>query len=688
LLFLLLALLVPLAVAALWGDVYAEDAYQGYQKARVIARGNTDAWEATSPLYTLSLALVFRILSPILDDAILGFVPAAAMALSVLGSMLTIAAWFSIGMALQRPAFSAATTVLLASTPIQTQVLGLESGLVFGLFGLATLLAVRGRTTAMLVILVVMVATQPVTFALAVPVLVFGRIWRRSSPTLFHMAILVIIGSACYILAYALVNAWPGIGSSYREPRFLAPLLMSAQILVAVGFSFAVPNFEWLARPLADRRALQRGVVFLGLVALAVWQGAMMLDSWRLRPDDRLVLYRTTAEWLREHTLPTETVGSAQAGLLGYLADRPALALPDTTQPSVLLAAIDRMRPDYCVTQNSLVWHGVRSQPWFQGRYRPAFQLVSSYDSGAPLTTFRYSHSPFDAGETVTATARFTPDTEEWIELTGFRLDSQRLTSAEPIHLTLVWRAATAIHRPLFLVVRLIDAVTGKVWAQTENLTPGGFATQFWNADMEFADRYSLVPPADLPPGDYVLDVAFYQRDDDTLPILAGDAGGVLRREPIIVTQTFRPPTVSTHPLTPDHSMQLTIGNGIELVGYDAPDRSAPGNTLRVALYWRALQSIPTDYKVFVHLLAPDDQLLAQDDAVPAGWTYPTTRWQTGEYIRDEHVLTIDRSAARGDYVLSIGLYDSATGERAVMRDAAGNEIPEGRLVLQQVQVR
>jgi hypothetical protein len=100
------------------------------------------------------------------------------------------------------------------------------------------------------------------------------------------------------------------------------------------------------------------------------------------------------------------------------------------------------------------------------------------------------------------------------------------------------------------------------------------------------------------------------------------------------------------------------------------------------------LRSVPVDYKVFIHLLTPDDQLLAQDDAAPVNWSYPTTQWQVGEYIRDEHFLTIDPSALRGDYVLSIGLYDPATGERAIVRDAAGTEITEGRIVLQQIQVR
>ena len=685
---LLLSLLVPLIVAVLWGDVFADAAYQRYQKARAIARGVDPFWDHSSPLYTLSLSLIFRASLFLADDAASGLLPPVAATLGVLGWMVAIAAWFLIGLTLERPTFAVALAILLALNPLQARVLGLESGLVLGLFGLATLWAMRGKTAAMVVALFVLVAIQPMMFLLAVPLFVFSRIWRRSPPTLIHIAVLAVIGAVCYGLSYAVADPGSGVDGGYAELRLLVPLLLSAQILIATGFALLVPDFDWLVQPLRDKRALQRGIVLLGFVALVVWQGNSLLQEWRLRPADRLVSYRTMAEWLRDQTLPTETVGAAQAELLGYLSDRRVLELPDSIQTAALLAAIDALRPDYCVAQDSLVWHGVQSQPWFQQRYQPAFQLVNPYDSATPLTVFRYTPSPFDSGETVTTTARFTPDTEEWIELTGYRLDSQRLQPEEPLHLTLYWRAVTSVHQPLYLVVRLINAATGKVWAQMENLAPGGLATRFWNADVELADNYTLVPRADLPPGDYVWDVAFYRRDDDALPILAGAPGDVLRREPFLMTQISHPANISASPLTPDHSVEFTLGNEIELLGYDAPRRLSPGDTLRVALYWRALRSVPVDYKVFIHLLTPDDQLLAQDDAAPVNWSYPTTQWQVGEYIRDEHFLTIDPSALRGDYVLSIGLYDPATGERAIVRDATGTEITEGRIVLQQIQVR
>jgi hypothetical protein len=676
-----LGVLAPAIIAVVWGDVYADAAYQHFQQARSVARdldptpsGFTLTFERDAPLHTLLLALIIR--SP-------WSLPTVALMLSVLGWMATITTWFWTGLALDRPTFSVAIIVLLALHPFQPQVMGLETGPVLGLMGLATLLAVRGKSSAMLIVMILLGVTQPAMLPFVVPLLFFVRIWRHSGATLTHVAASVLVGA----LGYAVLGLIVGTCGELRQT---AVLLAAMQLTAAAVFALMVPSLDWLVQPAADRSALRRAMVSLALIVLVLWQGNTLVSHWRMRPTDRLALYKRMAQWVREHTLPTETVGASQAGLMGYLSDRYTLALPAsaTTQASAILAAVDRARPDYIVALNSLAWRSVRSQPWFQERYQRAFQLASPYDVATPLTVFRYTPSPFDSGAITSVMARFTPDTEEWIELTSYRLDRQRITPGEPLHLTLNWRAATAVHQPLFSVVRLIDPTTGKIRSHANNLTPGGLETEFWNAEARLTDHYTLVPPVDLPPGDYSLDVALYSRSDATVPVLAGVQGDALRREPVILSQTYQPPAVSTAPLTPDHPLEFAFGEEIELVGYDVSERVTPGDRLRVALYWHALQSVPLDYKVFVHLFAPDGQLLAQHDSPPINWSYPTTRWLPGETIRDEHVLIIDPSAPRGDYVLSAGLYDTATGKRAVVRDASGNEISEQRVVLQQIQVR
>ncbi len=398
-------------------------------------------------------------------------------------------------------------------------------------------------------------------------------------------------------------------------------------------------------------------------------------------PAEHRALYGDLAQWLSDNALPNETIAMQQAGLAKYLTGRSTILLPADADTFSLIAALDQARPDYCIAANSLAWQGVQRQPWFQERYRLVYQVTDPYDAATPLTVFRYTPSPFDDGAVSSTQMIFSANGEQ-IELSGYRLDSPRLTPGEPSHLTLYWHALTEVNRRWRLVVRLVDPASGREWLRAENDAPGGLATDLWNAGTQLQDRYALTPPADLPPGDYALQLAWVL-PNGSAPALAGASGGH-----VTLAQVSHPPDVSAAPLTPDHPLSATFGGEIELLGYDVAARRAPGQTLRVALYWRARQPTPVNYKVFVHLVGPDEHLLAQDDSLPVGWTYPTTQWQPGEIIRDEHLLTISASAARGDYRLFAGLYDVATGERPPVRDAAGDAIADRRVFLQVIEVR
>lgn len=396
-----------------------------------------------------------------------------------------------------------------------------------------------------------------------------------------------------------------------------------------------------------------------------------------LAPGGSTALDRQVVDWLSENALPGEVVAAQRPALLDGLAAQTPLALPAPAEPEELLALLTARHAGYCLAQNDLPWQAVRVQPWFVEHYRPVYQLVDPVDATTPWTLYRFAASPFDAGETVSATLRLAPAAGQEIELVAYRLASPRLTPGEPLYVTLYWRALTTVYQPLSLVVRLVDAASGQAWNETRTAAPGGLATELWNGGARLADRHALLVPADLPPGDYALEVAFFRPN-----------GAPLADEPARVAPLYRPPEVSAALPRPDHPLTLTLDCGVELLGYDAPQRLAPGERLRVALYWRARQAVAADYKVFVHLIGPDGALAAQDDGVPLNWSYPTTRWQPGETVRDEHLLPLDAALPRGDYSLWVGWYDSQTGERVTLRDATGAVLPDGRALLQTVEVR
>lgn len=140
----------------------------------------------------------------------------------------------------------------------------------------------------------------------------------------------------------------------------------------------------------------------------------------------------------------------------------------------------------------------------------------------------------------------------------------------------------------------------------------------------------------------------------------AGDA--VIARYPISDPERqFTPPGYAT-------PADVTFSGVGRLVGVDLPagavSASAPPE---ITLVWQAAGDVSTAYTVFVQLLTPEGQVIAQSDQQPAGWTRPTTSWIEDEYIADTHLLdNWSLPAYSGTATVIVGLYDAQTGFRRV----------------------
>ncbi len=112
--------------------------------------------------------------------------------------------------------------------------------------------------------------------------------------------------------------------------------------------------------------------------------------------------------------------------------------------------------------------------------------------------------------------------------------------------------------------------------------------------------------------------------------------------------------------------LDANLGGAAELLGYrlSAP-QVAPGEVLRVTVYWRPLDFTPGPYTVFVHLAAAELGVIAQQDLYPGGGTYLTDAWALGRTFVDTYYLHVPFDATTsGAAELRLGLYDEATGER------------------------
>ena len=160
-----------------------------------------------------------------------------------------------------------------------------------------------------------------------------------------------------------------------------------------------------------------------------------------------------------------------------------------------------------------------------------------------------------------------------------------------------------------------------------------------------------------------------------------------------------------------EHRVGATFGPAIELVGYDlskggwARDSRQterrqggggragrrrphflPGETLYLALHWRARQPVETDYVVSAQLLSPRRHIYGQFDRPVGGDFYPVSRWAVGQRVRQEHPLTVLPGTPPGEYTLVVVVYDPRTGERLPARDQNGpvldNALPLATVVV------
>jgi hypothetical protein len=227
----------------------------------------------------------------------------------------------------------------------------------------------------------------------------------------------------------------------------------------------------------------------------------------------------------------------------------------------------------------------------------------------------------------------------------GGRIDAD-VAPGEEMTADLLWRVlAPPGPGEWQMVAELVDGAFRHQAAHDEL----GYPPDEWRAGDIVRSRFGLRLPADIQPGRYRVLVALYDRRTVRNWPVVGGVPGI----DAVVLGDFR--VVGRPPPLPGHLIGARLGEGIELVGADEPPTGE--RNLAVALTWRADRAVDRDYTVFVHLLSPVGQLVAQSDGQPADGALPTTAWRPGELVRDEHRLALPAGLPPGRYRLIAGMY-------------------------------
>jgi hypothetical protein len=133
---------------------------------------------------------------------------------------------------------------------------------------------------------------------------------------------------------------------------------------------------------------------------------------------------------------------------------------------------------------------------------------------------------------------------------------------------------------------------------------------------------------------------------------------------------------------------EARLGDVVKLIAVQLDDTIArSGETLPLAVYWRALAPMDTSYTVFVQAVDERGVKAGQIDRLPCGGTCPTTSWRPGDLVGERYNLSIGAGTPPGRYQLIAGMYDLATGEHLPELDGEGNPVAP-YLLLGTVQVR
>ena len=262
------------------------------------------------------------------------------------------------------------------------------------------------------------------------------------------------------------------------------------------------------------------------------------------------------------------------------------------------------------------------------------------------------------------------------VRLTRYALSTDRPDAGEQVTLRLFWQAIRPERNYTVFVHIVGPDGQGLTQVDGEPLLGLYDMTTLWPRDRAVVDERRLIIPTSTPPGRYRLEVGLYDANDvdaGPLPVLDG-------AENVLGYSTILDYFLVDVPPLPEPSQLIAGGNlggVVRLVGYDPalPLQVAAGSRLRLTLTWECLATMEADYTVFIHLVGPGGQPLAQVDSQPQSGTYPTSFWNPGEFVADPYSLEITPGVPAGEYQLIVGMYLLSTEERLTVLDRQGQVV-------------
>ncbi len=477
------------------------------------------------------------------------------------------------------------------------------------------------------------------------------------------------------------------------QDRYLVYLVPALSVLAAVSLERLAHGGLWLSLGRPDYEQRKRNLARRLGLPLAVLAAVLSLGpSWRsdlaiARLEERET--RQIARYIQAHTAPDDVI----------LCDYPELnfhALRKSTYLGSSLSGGETLSGQ--MTGAGLI-EGIEAdsvQMVWINTHGGAHQLVNLRDYDA---FYRYVQSHFKlvrlfqrAYQSFEVYHRrdlmpLRPDAKfgQRLVLTGAQLGSDSVRSGQPLSLALRWEAVEPVLHDYTVSLRLLDAAEhlfGQKDVLLQRVLTSGWqgtreqvehvSTSQWPNGMQVMGGYVLPIAPATPPGRYRVGVLLYNlASGEVLPVRDALGQAIGLDCPLTTIEVSRPERApAADELAIHQQVNQNIGADLRLLGRGpVRDTVLPGDPVRVALFWQALNAMEQDWQLVLRAQDSAGVCAAEGRFELANADYPTSRWTPGDVLLGQYDLALARDATAGVVQMTLNCVDAATGQFLLDRD-------------------
>jgi 4-amino-4-deoxy-L-arabinose transferase-like glycosyltransferase len=267
-------------------------------------------------------------------------------------------------------------------------------------------------------------------------------------------------------------------------------------------------------------------------------------------------------------------------------------------------------------------------------------------------------------------------DFEGKARLLGYDVTPQQIDPQNTVEVTLYWQALARTDQNLVVFVHILSDAGTMIAQRDTHPGLGRYPTTAWDPGVVFADTYRVhIPQAAYAPDQGYVQVGLYYPEGPRLK--TDDGRDAVRLAPV---------TVRPRPGDVPNPLNVNFGDKVALIGYTLDQRIArPGETMRLTLYWRALNPMTVNYSLFVHVLGDENQIWANSDVPLTDQAVCTNRWEPGTLVKEVRELTLVEATPAGFYDIELGLHASGQGRLQILAQD-GRQV-SSRLLLTTIRV-